>query len=367
MSEDYAFTHTSGGVFIEGQRANWGDIIWNIALDEIPFLQDIKRNNDYANTEHKWFYENLSARDSSNGVSRVQGGNPNESTTPRYGAINYNTIYEKSVFISRTQQKQLKSGVSDEINRQATIHMTAIRQSFEQACLCRVKKRAPVENSTAGLMHGIPGILGLYADHFAHVDGTRKYGTDNTVNIEIGYPSFNDTTYTGVFAAFKTMIKNLKKLGSSVTHIWCGPDDKEQVSRTWNISNVQREMKEQAKLVELIEMVLTDFGTVLFIPVFAIEKFTAVAGETYDKETGTIMVTDFAVLGNPKYFEVQVFDDFFTEPYADKRDGITRRVLFEGTFEASVPHGTGLFDFAGYASHSNARGLPTTAGAYVLS
>jgi hypothetical protein len=362
------FTHDTSSNLKTGNRADWGDEIWNISNDEIPVLSQISRNNDYISTEHKWFTEYLEDRDSSDAAANVEGGSDTVSTNPRYSCINYNMIFKKSAFVSRTQEKQLKAGVFSELEHQLFNKMLVLRQSVEQAILCRVRKRTSQENSTAGLMSGIPGLVGLYADQSLQVNGTtRTYGSNNTVNISINEDSFSATGAAEGQDDFDTMLMKLKKLGGDITTCACSFEDKKFVSSTWDIENKTRQSQDETKIQKLVLVYETDFGFVRFIPTLSFAKWRNVAADRFDGQGGAEMITDFAILMNPATLELQVFDDFFTEDVPTALDGKQRRAIFEGTLELSAPVGTGVFNFSGSTDYTRASAnsrLPVTAAGY---
>jgi len=368
MSEDMAYTHDTSSNLKTGNRQDWGDEIWNISNDEIPVLSQISRNDDYTSTEHKWFTEYLADRDSSDSSANVEGGLDSPSTDPRYSCINYNMIFKDSAFVSRTQEKQLKAGVFSELEHQLFNKMMVLRQSVEQAVLCRVRKRTSQENSAAGYMAGIPGLVGLYADQSAHVSGTRTYGSNNTVNISIIEDSFDQTGSATGQDEFDTMLMNLKTLGGNPSVCACSYQDKKYVSESWDIENKTRQTMEETKITKLILVYETDFGLIRFIPTLSYAKWGNVSADRFDGQGGATMITDFATLMNPSQVELQVFDDFFTEDSTNpQQDGKQRRAIFEGTLELSAPVGTGVFNFSGSSDYTRASAnsrLPVTAAGY---
>lgn len=367
---DYEYTHDSSGNLLTGNKQNWGDTIWNIAIDDVPMLDDFQRDNSLNETELKYFVEKLEARDSSNSQARVQNSTPSYSTRNRYKVFNYTMILDDASEVSRTQEKQTKAGIDSELTHQMVGKMVTLKQSVEEAVGCRVKKRDPQAGSQAGLTSGIPGIVGENGDKIMHInDSSAQYGPDNTTNINNSVQSFDQNSDTGQ-DEFESMLKALAKLGAKPTDCYCGFDNKEYISNTWDITNVTRNIDEDESLKQKVSSIITDFGTVRFMPTLAFSRAGTTSGAyssySYDGESGNSYIKDFAVLCNPSNIKLMLFDDFFTEDMPKTSDGYKRRCLVEFSVKVTAPQGVGVFTFAGNSTYSPAKNLPTTEAAYTL-
>ncbi len=368
MADDFGYSHDTSvpPELVVGNKKYWGDTIWMTGRDDVPFLEAVNRDTKYNSVEALWFQEKLNTRDASNSQAKAQGSDYSASTNPRYECYNYNMIMSDSAFVSGSQEKTDKAGVDSELSRQLFNKMVVLKQSVEAAVLTRVKKRKPKADSGAGLMAGIPGLVGLYGDQTMHVnDTTAQYGTDNTTNVQIGEDSFEASTGNGL-TEFKETLQKIWSIGGRPNHCWCGPDNKEHISETWDVSNVERQTVEVRELDNLVEVILTDFGTVRFTPMMTFSTYPDSGSYAYDGEGDDTMITDFAILANPKDLELLVYRDFFTSNLPTTKDGYLRRALVEFSLKAKPPSAIGVFDFAGCASHSITKGLPTTAAAYTL-
>jgi hypothetical protein len=374
MAENFAYTHddSTPGVYITGQREDWSETVWNIAKDDIPLLNTIKRDASYSATERNWLVEDLEEEDATDSAGKVQGSSSSPGTQNRYKCTNYNMILSESAFVSRTQEKQLKYGVDSELKHQMLLKMVKLRKAVERVVGCRVRKRNPQTNTKAGLAHGLPGIAGLYGDRIMHIDGSsEKYGANNTVNIWEGLATFDEASTATGQSEFRTQLRKIWELGAKPSHCFCSILNKEYISTTWDVTNVERTWEENSKLQELVDVYKTDAGMIQFIPdlIYTAATSQTAATHDFDGASSKTMLRDFAVAIDPNLVTLLLFDDFFTINLNDlDEDGYRKRGMVEFTVEA-VPQSLLVFNFAGDSTtHTpNQITLPTTAAGYVQS
>jgi hypothetical protein len=373
MTENFAYTHddSTPGVLITGQVTDWSDTVWNLNKADIPLLNTIKRTTDYATTERKWLVEDLAEEDASDSAAKAQGSSSSPGTQNRYDCVNYNMILSESVFISRTQEKQLKYGVKSELKRQMVLKMKKLRKSVNRVVGCRVRKRNPQSSTVAGLAHGLPGLAGLYGDRILHINGSSQtYGATNTVNIWEQLGTFDEASTATGQSEFRTQLRKVWDLDANPTHCFCSILNKEYISTTWDMTNVDRTWEENAKLQELVDVYKTDAGMIQFVPdkIFGVATSQTAATHDFDGASSKIMLRDFAIVLDANLVTLMLFDDFFTKDLDLDEDGVRQRGMVEFTLEA-VPQSLIVFNFAGDSTtHTpNQITLPTTAAGYLQS
>jgi hypothetical protein len=367
LAEDYTVTHTDDTtpVFTTGNKEDWSDTIWNISPTDLPLFRSIKRKNINVTT-YEFYTEVLKNASAKISDAQVQNFTPSATEDARKKCQNYTMILQDAATVSRTQEKHKKVGIKSELDHQLMNKMMVMKKSAELRCLAGVAGRSPKSTTYGGVAYGLPGLVGLYGDIVLHIDGTtRVYGTANTTNVNVVEEDFeNDTTNTKYgWREFKSTLKKVWKLGSRPKLMITTPEDKEYIS-LWDTSGVTRESGKINEVEEMVDIVITDFGKVRAIPHEDLVKYTDNGTDAYDGTAGT-MVTDFAILFDPAYVKLLMFDDFFTDELGKTTDGITRFAGVEFSIEASAPHGIGIFDFAGnHAAHTYQIGLPSTAAGY---
>lgn len=374
MAENFAYTHddSTPGVFITGQVTDWGNTVWNIAKDDTPLVMTIKRDTDYASTEHKWLVEDLDEEDARDGAAKAQGSSSSPGTQNRYDAVNYNMILSESAFVSRTQEKQLKEGgVNSELDHQMVLKMIKLRKAVNRAVGCRVRKRNPQTSTKAGLMHGLPGIAGLYGDRIMHINGSSQtYGATNTTNVWEALATFDQAGAATGQSEFKTQLRKLWELGAKPGHCFCSIRNKQYISDTWDMTNVDRTWEENGKLTELVDVIKTDAGMIQFVPDLIYKASTTQNSTTHalDGAGALIMQRDFAVVLDANLVTLLLFDDFFTKNLDLDEDGYRKRGMVEFNLEA-VPQALCVFNFGGDSTTHTPQQLvlPTTAAGYVQS
>lgn len=367
MTDSWKYTNddSTPGVYIPGNRDAWAEVVFNINKTDTPFYQRIPKKTTKS-TKWTWMTEELNDPSAKSSDAQAQGATTSASETPRAECFNYTQIFSRRADVSGSAQEQMHIGVPDEMNRQMLNHAKVMKKSIQLRALAGVGYRVPTAGSAAGVAFGFPGLAGFFGDITLHMDGsTRKYGVDNTTNVDIQEEDFEEdgTTYHG-FTKFKAVQQKIWKLGSMASECYCGIIDKAYVS-LWDTSGVTRYTTKIDEVKELVDVIITDCGTVKFIPIRELNKYDDVTASTFDGTAG-LMIKDFALLVDPAYCATRMFRDFRRYDLAKVGDLISEEMVTEFTFELSAPYGMVVFNFTGASAHGTTHKLWDTAASYVL-
>jgi hypothetical protein len=368
MADDWSFTHDDATppVFIPGNREVWGDVVFNVNKTDTPLSQRVRRNGKMDAVQKTWMVEELNAFSGARSQDKAQGFTPSATETPRYECKNYTSLFSKMAEVTMSAQQQFHIGVKSELSRQIINHAKVLKMDVEHLTATGVHRSPPTAGTTASRAMGFPGLIAYFGDITKHVDGTRRYGTLNTTNVSILDDNFQEdgTTYHA-FTNFKTIQQRLWKRGSKASECYCSIENKALVSTGWDANGVTRYTTRIEEVKELIDVIVTDGGTVMFIPYRGFSTYSQAAAATFDKTAGA-HVTDFALLIDPNYCAINMFRDYEDTALGITKDAWQRYLAVEFSPEISMPYAMAVFNFSGNSAYTTDVPLFQTAASYDL-
>jgi len=368
MADSWEFTHddSTPPVFVPGNREVWGDTVFNANKTDTPLMQRVGRKGKMDAVQKTWMVEELNAPSSVRARDMIQGFTPVQEETARYECKNYTSIFQKKAEVTFSAEKQYHIGVKSELDHQTINNAMVLKMDVEMLAATGVMRNPPTGGggAVASRAMGFPGLIAYFGDITKHVTGTRTYGTENTTNVSILDDNFmEDGSTYNAFTNFKTIQQKLWKRGSKASECYCSIENKALVSKGWDANGVTRYTTKLEEVKELVQVIMNDAGTVMFIPYRGYSTYDESVAATFDAITG-VQVKDFALLLDPNYCAINMFQDFETVNMGITKAAWEKFLYVEFSPEISIPYAMAVFNFSGNSEYTTLVPLFQTAGSY---
>lgn len=292
-----------------GNREELADKIYQITPEKTPFLSLIGRKD--AKTVHpEWQTDTLASPDPDNNVPE---GNDwtFDAVTPTVRVGNYTQISEKSIIISRTQDKTDKAGRKSELAREVAKKGMELRIDMEVILLSN-------QASSAGSGNGATNRkLGGFRAWLTTNDDLGAGGSSGSFSAGIVNAATNGTQRAMTKAQLDSVILSTTNAGGEADVLMLSNYNKTVFSRFLDDADVvplRKELKGgQATIVAAADAYLSDFGLITVVPNVQMTR----AGATIARN---------AFLIDPKMVAVGFFDDIQIHKPAKTGDA-EKRVL----------------------------------------
>jgi len=356
------YTSDASGDFKVGNKEYYSNVIKDISPTTTPLFNMIAE--EMVDSVSLEFYSaDLATPDGSNDQASAQGASPTAVDENRILMVNRTQIFMKSVDVSDTQEVQKKVGISSELDWKGGRMLAHLKQNYEARCLTGVHYRSPKTNATASLMMGMAGFIARWS---SPCNGGTSYGTLNTTNVNILIENFNNSGSLGAMDNFEEVNQKLWDLGGEPTVCIMSSRNKRYVSK-WDSSGVTRNISDPRKVIQNVEFLEGDFNLVKMVPHRSLGAYSDNGTDSYDGVTGEC-VKDFAFLFDPSNWRRLTLKGYNWQSEDLARTGLKteRMYKFQGSLKCFNPGGSCVWDYAGWASHSNVLGLYGTAASYDL-
>lgn len=295
-----------------GNREELADRIYNITPDETPFLSLIAHRN-VKTTHPEWQTDSLATPDTGNNQPEGNDWTFNALTaTTRVG--NYTQISEKTLIVSRTQDKTDKAGRKSELAYQVAKKGVELRTDMEVILLSN-------QASSAGSGNGATNrTLGGFRAWLSTNDELGAGGSSGGFNSSTSVvdAATNGTQRAFTKALLDTNILNVYNAGGSPNTLMVAPYVKTVFSTFLDDANIvpmRQNVTQRGKraLIASAEVYVSDFGDIMVVP----NRQMARAGATIARN---------AFLVDPEMVSMGVFDDIQNHKVAKTGDA-EKRVL----------------------------------------
>ena len=295
-----------------GNREELADKIYQITPEETPFLSLIGRK-PVASTHPEWQTDTLGSIDLSN--NQPEGNDWSyDAVSPTTRVGNYTQISDKTLIISRTQDKTSKAGRKSELAREVAKKGVDLRIDMEAICLSN-------QASLAGSGNGATNRkLGGFRAWLATNDSMDAGGSSGGFNSSTGVvdAATNGTQRAFTKAILDAVILSAYNAGGSPKTLMVSPYVKTVFSTFMSDTNVALQRyaapsKGQTTIVAAADMYLSNFGPISVVP----NRQMARAGATVARN---------AFLIDPRMVSLGVFDDIQIHKPAKTGDA-EKRVL----------------------------------------
>lgn len=300
-----------------GNREELADKIYQITPEETPFVSLIGRKG-IDSTHPEWQTDALATPDVDN--NRQEGNDWSyDAVTPTTRVGNYSQISDKTIIVSRTQDKTSKAGRKSELAYQVAKKGVELRTDMEVILL---SNQASSAGSGNGATNRKTGGFRAWLSTNDNMDGG---GTSGGFNQGTGIvdAAGNGTQRAFTKAILDAVILSAYNAGGNPTVGMMSPyvktvfsrfmDDADVVPNRMPLKNAQ-----QATIVAAADTYLSDFGTITMVP----NRQMARAGATIARN---------AFLIDPKMVALGVFDDIKIEKPAKTGDAEKRVLVTEYT------------------------------------
>ncbi len=287
----------SAGVGLHN-REDLQDFITNISPTETPFVSGIGQTTAKA-VQHEWLEHSLAA--ATNTTAVVEG---NESTfatpTTLTRSINVTQINEKTVAISRTQEKVNKAGMSSEVAYRVLLLTKEIKRDMEVTAL---------QNTAGDYNTGTTTVA-------RRCKGFEAFVTTNT----------STTTLAPTQTVVNAELLNVWTAGGNPDTLLVGGNNKQVISSfttgvTKNLDAMER------RLTTAVDVYESDFGVMKVVP------------DRFDN-TQTVKIVETGL------WRLAVLSPLAVSPLAKTGDTTKRLLNIEWTLECRAENGNGLINTA---------------------
>jgi len=248
-----------------GNREELADRIYNITPDETPFLSMI-RHVPIKTTHPEWQTDSLATPDTSN--NQPEGNDWSysaQSATARVG--NYAQISDKTIIVSRTQDKTDKAGRKSDLAYHVAKKGRELKTDMEVILLSNQASNAGTGN---GATNRKLGALRAWVSSNDDLGANGSSGGFNT-STSVVDAATNGTQRAFTKALLDSVILNTYNAGGSPSTLMVSPYNKTVFSTFLDDANIvpQRTnvtMNGKRALIATAEVYVSDFGNVNVIP-----------------------------------------------------------------------------------------------------
>lgn len=236
-----------------GNREDLTDIIYDVSPTETPVMSALARAKATA-TSHEWQTDALASASAANAV--IEG---DEATTDASTATtrlkNYTQIMDKVAVVTGTQEAVSKAGRKSEMAYQMEKRMKELKRDIE-AAICDNGAYVAGNDTTARELAGFPAWLTTNTSAGAS-------GADPTT---IGSTARTDGTQRAFTEELlKAVLQDCYTNGGNPSMAVVGPFNKRKASE-FTGSATRMDKSEDKKLYAAIDVYVSDFGEVKFVP-----------------------------------------------------------------------------------------------------
>lgn len=295
-----------------GNREELADKIYQITPEETPFLSLIGRK-PVSSTHPEWQTDTLGAVDLTN--NQPEGNDwTYDAISPTSRVGNYTQISEKSIIISRTQDRTSKAGRKSELAREVAKKGVELRIDMEAITLSNQASTAGTGNGATNRKLG--GMRAWLASNDSMDAGGSSGGFNSSTSVVDAATNGTQRAFTK--AILDAVILSSYNAGGSPKTLMLSPYAKTVFSTFMSDTNValqryEAPSKGQTTIVAAADMYLSNFGPVSVVP----NRQMARAGATVARN---------AFLVDPRMVSLGVFDDIQINKPAKTGDA-EKRVL----------------------------------------
>ena len=296
-----------------GNREELADKIYQITPEETPFISLIGRK-PVASVHPEWLIDSLAAVDTDN--NQPEGDDwTYGSLTPPSRVGNYTQISNKTLLVSRTQDKTSKAGRKSELAREVAKKGVELRIDMEAIVLSN-------QASSAGSGNRMLGGFRAWLATNDNMDGGGSSGGFNT-GTGVVDAATNGSQRAFTKAILDSVILSSYNAGGSPKTLMVSPYVKTVFSTFMSDTNVALQRYEapsrgQTTIVAAADMYLSNFGPISVVP----NRQMARAGAAVARN---------AFLIDPRMVSLGVFDDIKLEKPAKTGDAEKRVLITEYT------------------------------------
>lgn len=283
---------------VKGLREDLSDIIHNLMVTDTPLYSKSTKKKAKA-VKHEWLTDEI--RQGADNAHVDGDDTAANARTPRVRLQNYTQIFKEAVIVSGSANAGDYAGSRSVLADEMFKAMKAVKRDVEFAMF---KNQAAVagNNTTARRMAGLPAWIATNTvAGSGGVDPTGD-GTDTRTD---------GTAANFVEADLKTTLQNMWNEGAKPDTVYLRPDLLDTAS-AFTGNAPRREMKDSGKVSATIDVYVTNFGEVQFVP---------------HRE---IRATDVIVTDSSRVY-VAEFRSFKQEPLAKTGDAEKRQIVGELT------------------------------------
>lgn len=296
-----------------GNREDLSDIIYDVSPTQTPVMSALPRAKATA-TNHEWQTDSLAAASAANAV--IEGDDATtDATTATVRLGNRTQIMDKVAQVTGTQEAVSKAGRKSEMAREMEKKMKELKRDIE-AAVCDNGAYVAGNDTTAREMGGIP----------AWLTTNTSFGASGADPTTIGSTARTDGTQRAFTEdLLKAVLQDCFTNGGNPTMAVVGAFNKRKASE-FTGSATRMDKSEDKKLYAAIDVYVSDFGEVKFVP------------NRFSRARDCLLI-------DPEYAALAYLRNFFTQDLAKTGDTIRKQILTELTLELrnEAAHG-GVFD-----------------------
>lgn len=299
---------------INGKPRDLMDMVFNVAPSDTPFLTMCGKT-EATQTLHEWQTDTLATPAANSQLEGADTSTFAESNTTELS--NKTQILKKAINVSGTAQAIKQAGVGKQYAYQMALRTKELKKDLEFALLSN--QLAASETSSAGRkMTGLPCWFSAAEASF----GTNGAAATSSVAATAG------TTRVPTEAILKTLLTSIYNNGGNPDRIMMAPAMRVKMSEVLTGGATKMEKAELKKATAVIDVYVSDFGTLKLVPnrVQAYETYSATA----------------AFILDPEYWKVAYLRGFKEETLSKTGDSMKGHVLVECTLEARNPASSGM-------------------------
>ena len=237
-----------------GFREDLSDVIYRVAPEETPFMQNIGTSKANA-VLHEWQTENLAAAAANINVEGNTFTFTTSNLTTRLG--NTCQIVVKTASVSETQDAVKKAGRSSETNRQKVLRGLEGRRDLELAAI----------GNNASVASGSRALAGALAWCTSNTS-SGVGGSNGAIQAGGMTAATNGTQRAFTETLLKTALASMFNNGGKSTQMYMGATQKQEFSAFTGIATIRREVtgNNMAVVIGAADGYVSDFGTLSVIP-----------------------------------------------------------------------------------------------------
>jgi len=300
---------------INGKPRDLSDLIFNIAPTDTPFMTMCGKA-DASQTLHEWQTETLAAPAANSVLEGADVSSYSEQTTTEL--TNKTQILTKAISVSGTAQAIKQNGVGKQYAHQAALAMKMLKKDVEYALLSNQLARTESGADTR-LMRGLP--TWFETNTSVGTNGAKADPTNSAACV-------NGTTRVPTEAMVKDLLTDVYEAGGNPDTIMMAPEIRVKMSSVLGASNTKMENVEKKKATSVIDVYVSDFGTLKLVP----NRVQAYV--TYSKDCAFVL--------DPDYWKVAYLRGFSEQKLAVTGDSVKGQLLVECTLEARNEASSGM-------------------------
>lgn len=296
-----------------GNREDLTNIIYDVSPTDTPVMSALPRTKATA-TNHEWQTDSLASASAANAVIEGDDATTDASTaTTRLG--NRTQILDKVAQVTGTQEAVSKAGRKSEMAYQMEKRMKEIKRDIE-AAICDNGAYVAGNDTTARELAGFP----------AWLTTNTSFGATGADPTTIGSTARTDGTQRAFTEELlKAVLQDCFTNGGNPTMAVVGAFNKRKASE-FTGSATRMDRSEDKKLYAAIDVYVSDFGEVKFVP------------DRFSRSRDCLLI-------DPEFAAVAYLRPFQTVDLAKTGDTVRKQILTELTLEVKneAAHG-GVYD-----------------------